>query len=338
MGKAMRGPGYQTGPVSGIDKVGIENHPLENIGDWKPYQGGFRYEPAGWEDWVANHNPSDWDGGAQWAIEHGEDPTPYLPDGGSGGGSGGGGADMASIMQAYLQYNPQLAGQAWDLTSQYFPQYAALNRQEITKDRGANMADVYGLLPQVQAIDAANQRPEAASVRDLLAKQIWGELEAGSSLTPTQARQTSQAQRSAELSRGVSSGVGSSNRESVARAVEGLNLLNQRQQKAQSWLGTEKALTTDPFAAILNSPTTATQMASSQTQAGNNVASPALFAQNQWNANQLGMQDKWQGMSNALGQQQLGLQQNQFDQNTQYHNAMLDLYKANPQYAMYLGG
>jgi hypothetical protein len=235
---------------------------------------------------------------------------------GAGGGAGMTGKTGTDVsrdsIEQYLLNNPRLAQQAWELTQQYMPQYAALARAEATKDRGADLGDVLSMMPQVKSIFEQNQRPEERAMRDLLFKQISGELEAGSNLTPELERQVGQYQRSAENARGSLAGGGAVNRESVAKALEGLNLLNQRQEKSKSLLSMEATQKPDPFMAVLGRPSASTNLAAQQSSNAQSTINPQFFSQDYFNA------------------QNNNLNYLNFDRTSQWRQQMMDLFKQNP--------
>jgi len=125
--------------------------------------------------------------------------------------------------------------------------------------------------------------PQATAIRKMLMNQVEEELGMGSRLTPEQAQMASEQLRSAQFARGVGTGQGAANREAVGRAIEGLNLLGQRQSKASGVLASEAAQSPNPWSTILQ-PTTQTQSSVAQTQS--NIKDPSLdfFSTNYWNA------------------------------------------------------
>lgn len=232
----------------------------------------------------------------------------------SGGVYGGGGGmsgresnqeSLASMFESLLQYSPQLAEQNWNslakyapqeadlsfgLASKYLPQYQALMQQGRTADRTSNMNDVLALSPMLQEIRTASERPEMASMRNLLFSQVGDELASGTRLAPEQERSLAEGMRSSQVARGLSGGQGAANRESVARALEGMNLQTQRQEKAKSLMAMEKSQAPDPFATIMGAPNTAQTAAMSmfQTPANSKVAGSVpgadFYLGNYWTA------------------------------------------------------
>lgn len=193
-------------------------------------------------------------------------------------------ATMAETMAALLEYNPELAAQAWELTSKYGPQYAELYRQMASKDRSAELADVLGLAPKLQQIRTAGERPDITQMRNLLYSGVLDELRMGGKLTPQQNLQANESLRSAEVARGVHSGQPSANREAVRKALEGMNLLGQRQQKASGILAQESASSPEPFSAILGRPATSANVGITQGVNAAQAITPALANANVWNA------------------------------------------------------
>jgi hypothetical protein len=217
---------------------------------------------------------------------------------------------MASILRDYLLGNPQAAEQQYQLSSQYMPLYSALLRGEVSKDRTSNIGDVSRLLPQVQAIDRANQSPQEQQIRQILLNSVLGDLRLGGDLSPVQSAQVNESVRSGQIARGTSSGAGAANREAVARSLKSLDLLTQRRAAAQGVVNNENALKTNPYSAVLGSPTT-TSAAQGMTAQGSNTLQPNLYAQSVWNTN-----------SNNLATAQ-------FNQQMLNQNNMLELMKAN---------
>lgn len=224
-----------------------------------------------------------------------------VEDGSSGESGSSGYADFGSNLEALLQYGPQLAQMQWmeqqkylpkqtqlalDLAKQYGPQqadymlgmaqkyqpqYQTLIEQLTSSGRGADINDVLKYAPYLQGIRQASEMPETTALRQQLLGGLNTELSYGTQLTPEQARQTEQAQRTAELARGISGGTGSSAREAVYTALQGQNLLAQRQAKVSSALAQEYQATPDPFQAVLGRPSTAGMAAA---QAGTPMSTP----------------------------------------------------------------
>jgi len=214
-------------------------------------------------------------------------------EGGGGEAGGGGGSGMSAAekqLAMWFKYNPQFAEQYWKLTQQYEPQYAALQNELAGKERESTLGDISRLAPQLQGIRRSAEMPQTTAIRELLMNQVLGELGMGSKLTTEQGKMAGEQLRSAQYARGLGTGQGAANREAVGRAIEGLNLLGQRQQKASGVIAAESAQGPDPFAIIGGMPTTQTQSAVAQTQS--NIKDPSLdfFSTNYWNAANLGQQ------------------------------------------------
>lgn len=211
----------------------------------------------------------------------------------SAAGGGGGGAEIGGgesggmspeqtiqqILQQYLTYNPQVAGQQYDLTAKYAPQYAAINRGMVSSERSAGIDDAARLAPRLQGIREAGDRSDIRSMRDQLYAAVLGDLSMGENLTPEQDRNAVQSVRSAQSARGLNGGQSGANIEAVRRTLSGQALGQQRRAAASSVLASEASQTPDPFATILGMPTTSTSAAINQAGAGNNALSPSMLSQ-----------------------------------------------------------
>jgi hypothetical protein len=197
----------------------------------------------------------------------------------SGSGSGPSPEEtIRQILSQYLNYNPQVAGQQYDLTAKYAPKYAALNRGMISSERTAGIDDVERLAPRLQGIREAGSRSDIRSMRDQLYAAILGDLSMGENLTAEQDRNAVQSVRSAQAARGLNGGQSGANIEAVRRALSGQALGQQRRAAASSVLASEASQTPDPFATILGMPTTSTSAAINQAGAGNNALSPSMLS------------------------------------------------------------
>ena len=190
----------------------------------------------------------------------------------------------------YLKFQPMLAQQAYDLTQKFQPGYAELGRSLTGLERTQDISDAARLAPELQGIREGAETPEATQIRKLLLGQILGELGQGGTLTPEQELQTSEGIRSAQGARGLLGGQGAANRESVQRTLEGLRLLESRQQKAQSVLQQEAATSPDPFLTILGRPATSTATSAQQSAQGMGQITPGFFSQNAFMQQQLATQ------------------------------------------------
>lgn len=215
-------------------------------------------------------------------TQHGEttEETPAAASLGEGESAGMSPAEtIQQIMDQYLTYNPQVAGQQYDLTSKYAPQYAALNRGMVSDERTAGVNDAARLAPRLQGIREAGSRSDIRSMRDQLYAAVLGELAMGENLTAEQDRSAVQSVRSAQSARGLNGGMSGANIEAVRRALSGQALGQQRKAAASSILASEASQSPDPFATILGIPTTATSAAINQAGAGNNALSPSMLSQ-----------------------------------------------------------
>jgi hypothetical protein len=181
--------------------------------------------------------------------------------------------------------NPQVAAQQYQINAQYLPYYSALLRSQVSNDRASNMNDVGRMLPQVQAIDQARQRPQANAMMNMLYNQIGSELAQGGNMTPAQSAAANESIRSGQLARGTISGAGAANREAVQRAIQSMDLLTARQGKAQNLINFDQTLKTNPYTAILGGPTT-TNAAVGLTGQTANTLTPGMYIQHQANVNQ----------------------------------------------------
>lgn len=161
------------------------------------------------------------------------------------------------------QYEAELA-----TASQYMPQFQQLQQGLRSSDLMANMQDAIRISPYIQASREASENPYTTMMRYNLLSGINDELAMGSELTAKQAREVQQYSRSADAARGFGTGGGGSAREAVNMALEGQDLLNQRQQKAMSALSQEYGQTTNPINTVFNNPNTAWGAAGSQYTSG----------------------------------------------------------------------
>ncbi len=187
-------------------------------------------------------------------------------------------ATIQKILEQYLAYNPQVAGQQYDLTAKYLPQYAALNRGMVSQERTAGIDDAARLAPRLQGIREASDRSDIRSMRDQLYAAVLGDLSMGERLTPEQDRNAVQSVRSAQSARGLNGGQSGANIEAIRRALSGQALGTQRRAAASGVLAQEASQKPDPFSIILGMPTTATTAAFNQTAAGNNALSPSMLS------------------------------------------------------------
>lgn len=148
----------------------------------------------------------------------------------------------------------------------------SLLQQANTAQRTADINDVANLGPQAtQAMLQAD--PYNAQLLASLNSQANAELSAGSGLTPDQARAMAQQSRAAFAARGMSGSAGATADEILRQFNLGQQLLQQRQQFAQSVLGNNQAVIGDPFQQILGRPSSALPAA----YQGMGQSGPSLF-------------------------------------------------------------
>jgi hypothetical protein len=213
---------------------------------------------------------------------------------------------------AHLFFSPILAQQDYTLAKKYTPEYAAVTRGLESEERKQVLEDISKYAPIVTSAAKKAEDPRVTALRDLLLQQVYGELSMGTQMTPEQSLEVNESIRSAQMARGLGYGQGAANRESVARAIEGLKLLESRQSKASGLITQEKSYQPDVFSIIGGIPTTATSKAVQLTAAGTQDPSLSYLGQNFWNAN------------NAALQQAL------MEQDIAKYNATLQLAKQNP--------
>jgi len=175
-------------------------------------------------------------------------------------------AQLAQDLAA--QYQPQQLALQLALTGEYLPQFAAIDQAIIEAERAGDLETVLELSSYLPQIREAAEDPTVTAIRSMLSGNISDQLSAGTQLTPRQSRVVEQNLRASEAARGIELGQGSANREAVAKALEGQELLNQRMAQAQSFLAQEAATQIDPFLAITGRPSTALATGTGQQAAG----------------------------------------------------------------------
>jgi hypothetical protein len=221
------------------------------------------------------------------------DPTSGTDEsGGIGAASSAASSSLRSQIADLLNFRPAVSRQRQSLTAELQPLFAQTNREEISKDRTANIDDIARLAPLLQAIREAGESPQATALRKLLFQQIQGELGQGTELTPEQSLDVNENVRSAQFARGFGSGRGSANREAVARSVEGIRLLGQRQSKASGLLSQESADSPNPFQVIGGQPTTGANQAVGQAQVATSEPSLGFIGQNFATTANIGLQNR----------------------------------------------
>ena len=147
-----------------------------------------------------------------------------------------------------------------ELQRQYAPQFLSLQTQLADAERASTLNNIESLTPQVNAIDRAAMGAENAAIYDELQSQTLAGIDANGQLTADEQRNAEQAQRSADASRGIVSGSGSSNREAVELSLAGSDKQAQQQAQASSFLALDNSLSSDPFTVIGGMPTPATSI------------------------------------------------------------------------------
>lgn len=147
-----------------------------------------------------------------------------------------------------------------------------LMQKQASAQRVGDINDVATLgLKSHDAMLAAN--PESAALLAKLNAQANQGLDAGSYLTPEEQRAMQQQSRAAFAARGMGGGNASVADELLKQFDLGQTLLRQRQQFAQSLIGTNQAVVGDPFAQILGRNSGAVPMA----MQGQQQSGPSLF-------------------------------------------------------------
>lgn len=97
----------------------------------------------------------------------------------------------------------------------------------------------------------ASEGSTAAAMRELLAQQLYGDLQAGAQLTPEQAREFEQAVRAGQVARGVTGGNAAIFEEAATKGNAGIALQERRRQAAQSFLDFNAATRPNAVNALL---------------------------------------------------------------------------------------
>jgi len=297
-------------------------------------------------DYLSSH-PDHGEIGTMWESQLPEVPGIEFPDFSE---------STADVLQAYLEYGPQFAEAQFAEQAQYLPrqsqlaidlarqfqpqqlalelglqqrfgpQFAEANQNIIEQGRASDLEQILALSGQLPAIREAAESPEVTLMRQMLGQGLSSQLAAGTQLTPEQSRVVEQNLRASEAARGIQLGQGSANREAVAKAIEGQELLNQRQASAQSFLAQEAASQADPFLAIAGRPSTALAAGGAQQAGGLSQPTAAGVTPNSASFLNLAGNVNAQQSQNAATAATYGLA------TTQYQTA-LDLALADP----YLG-
>ena len=193
------------------------------------------------------------------------------------------GGNTASQQQYLMGAKPQAgavwrtSGSNWNVTtpgSAAVPGIFSQLQAQNTGQRTADINDVMNLGPlATQAMLAAD--PYNAALLGKLNAQANQGLDAGSSLTPDQQRAMQQQSRAAFAARGMGGGNQGVTDELLKQFNLGQQLLTQRQQFAQSLVGTNQGVLGDPFQQILSRSSGAIPMAQqSQSQSGPQLFNP----------------------------------------------------------------
>jgi len=136
---------------------------------------------------------------------------------------------------------------------QLAPGLAATEAASRSAARAGDIADVTTLGPQARAaIKAMN--PEQARLVETLTMQAQQGLDAGTQLTPDQARMAQQQARQAWAARGLSQSPGAAVSEVLSSQLAGLGQGQMRQQNALTAFGANQTLYGDPWQQILGRP------------------------------------------------------------------------------------
>ena len=137
--------------------------------------------------------------------------------------------------------------------NQLAPGLAATEAASRSSARAGDIADVTALGPQARAaIKAMN--PEQARLVETLTMQAQQGLDAGTQLTPDQARMAQQQARQAWAARGLSQSPGAAVSEVLSSQLAGLGQGQMRQQNALTAFGANQTLYGDPWQQILGRP------------------------------------------------------------------------------------
>ncbi len=180
------------------------------------------------------------------------------------------------------------------------PGLNTLMQGQQTASRTGDIMDVENLGARANAAMLAAD-PASAALLAKLNAQANSELDAGSNLTTDEQRAMQQQSRAAFAARGMGGSNAAISDELLKQFNLGQQLLTQRQQFAQSLIGTNKLMTGDPWQQILNRSSGAVAQAQqSQSQSGPQVFNPqaglGLAASN------AAAQSQFAAANNPLGQ------------------------------------
>jgi len=201
------------------------------------------------------------------------------------------GMNAQSAIELMLKFGPELSQLQFDtrknilpqelaLQQEFQPQFQELSQRLLSASRTGDIGDVESLIPALKRIQENQLSPAEQELKSILSGQITSDLRRGESLSPEVARQVEQAARTAEVSRGISGGRGSANREAVRKALEGRKLKQERQGAAGSFLAQSAAERIDPILAVTGRPSTSLTSAQNATAPGStpNPIAPATQA------------------------------------------------------------
>lgn len=214
------------------------------------------------------------------------------------------GAETRDTLQAQIDLAPQL----YASEAEYQPQYVDLAlsnlnrmlqgaggepglidtlRAQSTAQRAADIGDVETLGGRAtEAMLASN--PAQRQLLELLNAQAVQGLQAGTTMTPEEARQVQQASRAAFAARGMGGTNAAIGDELLQQYNLGQQLLRQRQDFGGRVLGYNQAIVGDPFLQILGRPSSAMNNAQGLfAESGPSLFNPeSAYAGNIANANQ----------------------------------------------------
>ncbi len=156
------------------------------------------------------------------------------------------------------------------------PRASAIQAQENTASRTADIADVKNLGPEaIAAMKAAN--PEQAALLDKLTSGAQSDLDLGQQMDPYMQRNLQQSLRAGQAARGFGYGGNDAYAEATAQAQMGYGLQQQRRQYAQGIVGLNQSVYGDPYQQILGRTSGANAAASAYAGQAGGQLSGSLF-------------------------------------------------------------
>ena len=131
-----------------------------------------------------------------------------------------------------------------------FPKLQSLEQGALRSQREADISAVQDLSPQAQAAIRASN-PQQAALVDSMTRSAQAGVDAGSALTPDQARQMQQASRAAYAARGLSNSPSGAFDEVLASSFAGAQEQDRRNAAAMNAFNMQRAAYGDPFQQIL---------------------------------------------------------------------------------------